>query len=297
MNLPGKARVVTAVIAEKVTQRTLYVDSNYPDECASLWESGRYTTLGISGIENPLLRNVEFLRKFPQISEIHINLEKKVDLSPLLVHAKGMKSFFSNDGVNSIEDFRPFISIEHIGQKWTGVMDVELPVLRRLALTHVKDRSITGLPVAERLEELCFYKPQFTSLEGLGKYRKLKILRLDCANKLNNVNELKLISGLRELYVDTCKKMEDFTDVIEFLPEIEIFSYLNSTDFSSISFLRYLKKLRKLIFLDTNVVDGDMRPILNCTKLDYVAFSRKKYFSHSEREIMQLIKGMSVFQG
>ena len=44
------------------------------------------------------------------------------------------------------------------------------------------------------------------------------------------------------------------------------------------------------MFLGTDVVDGDMLRLLDHRRLAYVAFTRKRHFSHAEAEINRALE-------
>jgi hypothetical protein len=46
-----------------------------------------------------------------------------------------------------------------------------------------------------------------------------------------------------------------------------------------------MPNLKWLNLMDTNVIDGDMSPLLRHPSLEYAVFTSKKHFSHTEAQV------------
>ena len=62
---------------------------------------------------------------------------------------------------------------------------------------------------------------------------------------------------------------------------------MNCPDIPTIKFVKEMPQLKSFIFLDTNVIDGDMNPLLD---LEYVGYTDKKHFNFKSWEINEKIK-------
>jgi hypothetical protein len=58
----------------------------------------------------------------------------------------------------------------------------------------------------------------------------------------------------------------------------------------SLALLDELPALEEFRFVDTNIADGDLRPVL---RLKRVGFLRKKHYSHTPEEVDAIIRGNS----
>lgn len=288
LQTPGRAREVDTVIRGELLNRTLYVDVRYPDECATLWKTGRFTQLGITDYENPDLSDTRFLDGFPAVNRIHLRLGKKVDLSPLRLHAESLISFFANDGVNGIDDFRPFEVLEEVGQIWfrTTVWREDMSSLRRLSLTSYKpvSRDLSELPNAPQLASLSLFRPSIDRLGGLARYGSLRSLSIDSAPQLYDVSELRSMVSIAELGIEKCRKVQGLVNAIEGLA-LRKLACVDSAALPTISFINRMPDLESFVFMGADVDDGNMCPLISHPSLTHFAFTRKKHFSHSEDDI------------
>jgi hypothetical protein len=93
-------------------------------------------------------------------------------------------------------------------------------------------------------------------------------------------NEIFFEKPLTEILFDNCKAIEE----IEILGELENLYWLKMIDLGeikSLSFIKKIKSLRKISFVDTNILDGDLS---YCKGLEYVGFLDKKHYSHKNSE-------------
>lgn len=271
---PGKARETETIISGELINRTLYIDASRLVECARLWESGHYTQLGISSYENPDLDSLEFLRDFPAITSLHLYLKHKVDLTPLEAHADSLLRFFSNDDINGIRHIKLLPKLVQLGQRWSPDMQFEesLPCLQKLALTGFRPNSedLSELPLAPALKSLSLYKPGIASLTGLERYTQLASLSIDSASKLVDVSALKSSKFLASVSFERCRKIVDFAGAIQ-QTEVENLRYVACAALPSVQFVARMPALKKIVFLETDVTDDDMTPLIDHPGLSYGA--------------------------
>ncbi|MDE7303291.1 MAG: hypothetical protein K2N60_08260, partial [Oscillospiraceae bacterium] len=52
-------------------------------------------------------------------------------------------------------------------------------------------------------------------------------------------------------------------------------------DIDSLDFILDMPKLREISFVNSNIIDGDMTPLLkHSPKLEFVGFNNKRHYSH-----------------
>lgn len=116
-----------------------------------------------------------------------------------------------------------------------------------------------------------------SSLNGSGNFKELKRVELDSISKLQSLGELRNnASTLKELKIEACKNIKDFGVLTE-LTNLEKLSIVNCGELPSLRFIQNLPNLKFLVFLRTNILDGDLS---YCKGIDYVAFDNKKHYSH-----------------
>jgi len=86
------------------------------------------------------------------------------------------------------------------------------------------------------------------------------------------------------LVLDHCPGIADVEELAA-CPELKEFLYLKCRPLQSLSFLNLIKPLELFTFMETNVIDGDMRPLL---RLKYSGFDNKRHYSHTYEQVTKL---------
>lgn len=286
--MPGRTRVVDSVFEFELQGRTLYVDAMHVPECVELWRTGRYTQLGISDYENPGLKNIDFIEAFFPVSDLHLMLFDRVDLSVLRGNAEWFKHFFTNAGPNAIDDITPFTRLESLGQPWTKKfrVDASLDRLKGLALGGFNPASgdVRDLSMLPTLERLSLYRNRLQSLKGLETIQGLHEFSVDSAPKLEDIDPIGNLKELRELRLENCKVARGFADLVQGEKMLTL-RYMKCSPLEHVRFVSRLRSLQSFVFMDTDVLDGDMGPLVAHPTLAHVALTKKKHFTLSERQI------------
>lgn len=290
--MPGRTRVVDSVFEFELQGRTLYVDAQHVPECVELWRTGRYTQLGISDYENPGLKSIDFIEAFFPVTDLHLMLFDKVDLSVLRGNAEWFKHFYTNAGPNAIDDITPFTWLESLGQPWTKEFRVSasLDRLKVLALDGFRPASgdVMDLSVLPALERLSFYRTRLQSLKGLETMHSLREFSADSAPKLEDIDPIGNLKELRELSFENCKVARGFADLVQGEHMLKL-QYMKCSPLEHLRFVSRLRSLQSFVFMDTDVLDGDMSPLVAHPTLAHVALTKKKHFTLSERHINEQI--------
>ncbi|MFF3025431.1 hypothetical protein ACFVRR_22775 [Gottfriedia sp. NPDC057948] len=67
---------------------------------------------------------------------------------------------------------------------------------------------------------------------------------------------------------------------------LEELSLTNCGEIENIGFIKLMKNLKVFVFIDTNVVDGDLSP---CIGLRYSGFFDKKHYTHKFKQLTHAI--------
>ena len=114
----------------------------------------------------------------------------------------------------------------------------------------------------------------------------LEELELSYLSKLENIEMIiENKDKLKILSLEFCKKINCF-DCIRELINLNKLTLCSCGDIPNLKFIKELKKLNNFVFLDTNIIDGNLS---YCLGIDYVAFTNKKHFSHREKDFKNSI--------
>jgi len=90
---------------------------------------------------------------------------------------------------------------------------------------------------------------------------------------------------IKHLQINNSKKLKNH-DVVSNLEYLEVLSLNSCGKISSLTFLNKMFNLQSFYFVDTDVLDGDLSPLLN---LGNVGFLNKRHFSHTYLEVKEII--------
>lgn len=154
-----------------------------------------------------------------------------------------------------------------------------------------KSKSFSDLPVAPNLKYLEINFSNCTDLIGLEKYPKLQRLDLNYCTKLENFNGIeKLSKDIYCLWVDHSKKLINHSD-ITVLRNLKTLGLHSCGTIQSIDFINQLNNLTMFAFMNTNVEDGNMDPLIqHIPKFEFVSFSSKRHFSHKYKDICKILE-------
>ena len=122
------------------------------------------------------------------------------------------------------------------------------------------------------------------TLEGISRLGPLKRLELHYCVKLeNDTGIMDLEKSLEWLHINMSKKSR-FSD-LQRLANLKVLCLNSCGPLESLRFLRDLPNLLDFRFVDTNVVDGDLTPLLEHPSLVSVGFLNKRHYNRREKEL------------
>lgn len=243
-------------------------------------------------MDNFKLNDTDLLARFPGVRRLHINLDRRVDLGGLKHLAEGLAVLFINDDINTVTDFTPFTRLERLAVRWHPKTHFpeEMPAMHALALIQFKpgSKDLSTLPRLPSLRTLALPSARLETLHGLAQLPSLEELRLFRVRGLQEIGDIGELRSLHTLELDGCKGEFDLPNALRPGSALTALTYTACTALDSLAFVSDLPQLESLVFLDTDVTDGDMTPLAAHPSLRHVAFTKKMHFSHSERELNDL---------
>ncbi len=165
--------------------------------------------------------------------------------------------------------------------------------LKRLRLDNFHSRSKGLMEIARfsNLESLELVKGKITSLEGIQELEHLQCVELHYMSQLTSIRHI-VGTPVERLTLTNCKKLEDIRSVSGCL-KLQVLRYHDSAPLDTIEFVYDCPALTEFRFVGVNVRDGNMIPLV---KLQEFAFTQKKHFSHTEKDI-RLLQGEAAGKG
>ena len=164
--------------------------------------------------------------------------------------------------------------------------------LRKLRIWQFKPRSpdLTEFMNIPRLETLEITKTSISSLAGVERMEDLRYLEIAYAPKLLALDSLSFENcGIREL------ELEHVRNVASYLPVASI-KHLRRLKLTwcaampNLAWTRGMNRLDFFSFVETNVEDGDLSPLMQLPALQYVGTMDKKHYNHRADKINEILK-------
>lgn len=169
--------------------------------------------------------------------------------------------------------------------------EMTLNDIEYLILRHYKKSKLGNfVEIPKNLLYLELNWSNIQSFVGIENLTKIKRLELHYCTKLEEDCGLsKIADTIEHLDINHSKK---------FVPSEELFSLknlrvlrLNSCgNLENLSFLNHFPKLIDFRFVDTNVIDGDLSPIIQHPTIRSVGFLNKRHYNISEQTMDSLLE-------
>lgn len=228
-------------------------------------------------------RSLSHLTSSEFIEGVSIVVGGNFDLSGLR-NFKNLKTLYLSSDFNQLIDFDDFPLLKCCTLVWSKKFKNlgRIKQLEELSLTGHKENDLQEFKELRSLKSLEMIQSSAQSLTGVEGIKDLEQLKLIYMRKLNSLQGVEALSNLRKLDVESCPHLGNLTS-IQCLIKLE---FLGMHDCAKIDSLRPIKDLRTLseIYIsgNTNIVDGDMTPLLG--RKD-ASIGTRKHYSHSSEEI------------
>lgn len=267
----------------------IWIESDRIEECMAYYREHGLSRIAISPLMGYSLPDLEFLKDYPYVRGVELPTAGKIVVSGLryLARLEVLRIAESREPL----DLAQFEQLTHVGAEWHPKLRIteDCRRLRVLGLRKYKPKSkdLTELADLPSLEDLSIVQSPLTSIRGVGRFRKLKRLELSYLTKLESIAGIEELndSRLEILESEKCKKIGDHA-AVRTVPSLRVVRFNDCGEIPSIDFLYGLPNLEDFRFVNTNVLDGDLRPLL---RLKSAGFFKKKHYSHTPEEVDEIL--------
>ncbi len=233
--------------------------------------------------------NVGFIKSFPNLEALTIiDLSiKSIDSIHCLKELKYLTLITYCE--NSI-DFHCFPKLVECSFEWIkGSSSIfELPNIQKLFINRYNEKSSENFSRLVKLEELSILNSTIENLKGISFLTHLKFLRIGNLRKLTSLQGLENLLELEVLKIQGCKRIFTVYEVFS-LTGLRNLQFLDLGEIESIKGIENLSKLEGFWFYDsTNIVDGDISPILELKKLKKTSFQNRRHYTNKREDFDEL---------
>ena len=152
---------------------------------------------------------------------------------------------------------------------------------------HLKEKlkSFDNLSESNKLLYLELNWANIKNFDRIEKFKNLKRLELHYCVKLGTDKGLSQLNDKLEfLHINLSKKFK-FTDELLKLKKLKVLCLNACGSLDSLDFLKHFPNLIDFRFVDTNVLDGNLNPILEHPTIRTVGFLNKKHYNNKNENI------------
>jgi hypothetical protein len=164
--------------------------------------------------------------------------------------------------------------------------------LRQLRAWHFNPRSEDLSDIADltRLERLHLVQTNITNLAGVETLEDLRYLEIAHAPKLRWLKALAAEeSGIRELSLQKAKSIESY-EPIAAIPRLRRLQLSDCAPMANLKWTSPMNALDFFSFVNTNVEDGDLAPLLELKSLAYVGTMDKKHYNFKFDRLNEILR-------
>jgi len=158
-------------------------------------------------------------------------------------------------------------------------------------------KSFENLPLLDKLLYLELNSANIKTLDGIEKYRGLKRLELHYCLKLESDKGVGCLSdSLEFLYINMSKNFK-FTDELLSLKNLKVLCLNDCGPIDNLNFLEEFPNLIDFRFVNTNIVDGNLNPILEHPTIRSVGFLNKRHYNIKDEKMKSALKSKFKLDG
>jgi hypothetical protein len=246
-----------------------------------------YSGLRVSG-----LSDLSFLAEFSNLRYLEVVDQKRVNTRYFdgLSNLRGFRLEMPGAGI----DFSCFPELEVFVGDWhnENINVHRCQELRQLRVWQFKPKSLDLRELANvtRLEWLELTQAGITSLAGLETLEDLRYLQVAYAAKLESLDVFATAPmELRELGIRNSKKITSYAPIAS-LQRLRRLWLSSCAPMPSLNWTKGLSQLDLFSFVETNVENGDLSPLLLLPKLRYAGTMDKKHYNYKCDTLNELIR-------
>ena len=229
--------------------------------------------------------SVEFLREFPELRAVKI-VDWKIRSVDAVNALTELRSLDISTYCRTVVQFDKFANLEQCSIEWRPGIEAifDCASLQNLFVNRYRRSSADSFGQLVNLRSLAVLNAPIENIHGLCTLTKLLSLRLGNLKRLRSLAGLESLELLNELNVDTCPKIESIGEVAQ-VGQLAKLNLSNCGRIASLKPLRALKRLEMVTFYEsTDIVDGDLSPLLELPRLVRVSFRNRRHYSHRREE-------------
>jgi hypothetical protein len=266
-------------------ERCLLLNGEWQSKFADVMEKEKINCLRLSYSAGWKSTDLSFLSEVPFLKGLDVYSYDVFDLSDI-EKLKQLEHFSFDDMKLKIGlDFTKLPNLKSCSGSWSKKVQslFECDNLERLSLDKYPGSDLELLSTMEKLEFLHLQSRKMTSLNGIENLN-LSNLELAYCTGLSDIYSIKKLPEMTHVEFTSCKKVFDFSS-LSYLKKLKKLLIEGCGSIQSLSFLTDCSDLEELYLIDVKIEDGDCSPIIKLGKLKKLALASKRNHSHTGAEL------------
>ncbi len=243
--------------------RRVVLNSEWSDQLIGSLTSNGVVELELNQAKGWRGNDLSFLAKLPGLKSFEIFDFNITDIEPIhCLH--NLKRLGVTTYCSTRIDFTAFPQLESCGLEWRSKATslFECATLKELFVNRYSGKEIDPFTKLVNLESLAILNGRVENLHGLNSLTKLRSLRLANLKRLSSLAGIEGLVNLVELDIHTRRAIGSVKEIGS-LPGLKKLNINNDGDIESLEPLKNLNRLESVLFYEsTNIVDGDLSPLL-----------------------------------
>lgn len=179
--------------------------------------------------------------------------------------------------------------------KETSIHSLSLDNITYATLWYLKYKG-SSFEISPKSDSLLYLQLNSANIQDFSvikKYKNLKRVELHYCTKVESDNDISYLQDSIEfLYIEHSKKLNSLNEINK-LHKLKVLCLNNCGPLKSLNFLNNFPNLIDFRFVNTNIVDGDLTPIIKHPTLRSVGFLNKRHYNYKDIEIDSILKNKS----
>ena len=230
-------------------------------------------------------KNVDFLESLPHLKSLVI-IDLNIKSIDAIHHLNELTKLEIITYCKKSIDFNSFPKLTDCSFEWIKGSEslFEMSNIERLFINNYKGKSSIIFSKLVNLEELIILNSPIEDLKGISFLGNLKSLRLGNLRKITSLQGLEHLQQLEELEIQRCKGLSTVFEVFS-LKSLKRLLLLDLGNIASIRGIETLSYLEEFLFYEsTNIVDGDISPVLTLKNIAKISFQNRRHYTHKRED-------------
>lgn len=230
-------------------------------------------------------RDLEFLDKLRQLESFKIIDLTISSVAPIHI-LRELRALEVTTYCQTEIKFSTFPRLEECALEWRPKASslFDCTRLKKLFVNRYGGTDVAPFARLVNLESLAILNAPVENLHGLSALRRLRSLRLANLKRLKSLAGIEGLANLEELEIHTCRSIGSIEEISSLSRLLDL-RLNNDGDIKSLKPLEKLNGLESVLFYEsTNILDGNLSPLLHQKNLARVAFQDRRHYSHRREE-------------